>query len=98
MPEVSSLQDNISARLSILGDVAAPDFPDWIAERALRLSLVGRIESSGPDCLVVAVEGPEALIDAMELACSLGPASVMVDRIERQRLNGALQRSGFQIA
>lgn len=33
--------------------------------------------------MTIVVAGPPALVDAMEMACSLGPIDVLVERIER---------------
>jgi hypothetical protein len=36
------------------------------------------------------VSGPPDLLDAMALACSLGPQEVWVDQVDRQRANDLL--------
>ncbi len=68
----------------ITGQLADDGFLDWIGHRARLLDLGAEILRLSPGAIRVTVSGPAALIDAMEAACSLGPASVLVDRIERE--------------
>ncbi|HET9963353.1 MAG TPA: acylphosphatase, partial [Nitrospiraceae bacterium] len=44
-----------------------------VVRRANRLSLRGWIEAHNTNSVTVTAEGPEALVDALEIACSLGP-------------------------
>jgi acylphosphatase len=48
-------------------------FTSFALRRANRLSLRGWIDASEVGSTTIVVEGPEALVDAFELACSLGP-------------------------
>lgn len=82
------MQRIIAARLEITGALADESFVGWIVERARRLSLSGAVRRISEANIEVTVEGPEALVDAMELACSLGPASVLVDGIVRKPCDG----------
>lgn len=66
------------------GDVNKPDFLHWICHRANRLGLNGWVrEDAAGTFIEVLASGPEELLDAMELGCSLGPISVWVEDIER---------------
>ncbi len=69
-------------RLRILGSVGPADFPAWALRHARRLGLGCAIVSHRDDCLELLASGPDALIEALALGCSLGPQSVMVDRVE----------------
>jgi acylphosphatase len=69
-------------RLRILGKVGPADFAAWTLRHARRLGLGCAIVSHRDDCLEVLASGPDALIEALALGCSLGPQSVMVDRVE----------------
>jgi hypothetical protein len=40
------------------------------------------IISHDGDCLELVASGPDELIEALALGCSLGPRSVMVNRVE----------------
>ncbi len=69
--------------LLICGDVGDDGFLGWIRHRAELLDLDAAVTRLSPREIRVAVAGPEPLVEAMEAACSLGPASVLVDRIDR---------------
>jgi acylphosphatase len=69
-------------RLRILGDVGAADFRAWTLRHAARLGLGCAIIAHRADCLELTATGPGDLVEALALGCSLGPRSVMVDRVE----------------
>lgn len=69
-------------RLRILGNVGPAEFRTWTLRHAARLGLRCTIVSHRDDCLEVTASGPGDLIEALALGCSLGPQSVMVDRVE----------------
>ncbi|WP_421853488.1 acylphosphatase [Oricola sp.] len=71
-------------RLRFRGDVADDAFVDWIDHRVRRLGIDGRIMRRDANEIEVLAAGPVELIDAMEMACSLGPISVTVDSVERE--------------
>lgn len=72
-----------SERIVILGDLGAETFIPWIRRHARKLGLNTVFSSVGPDRIELQIEGPDALIDAMEMGCSLGPIEVWVDDIQR---------------
>ena len=72
----------IATRFHLEGQLASPGFADWVCDRAARLDLTGWVRSDGPSAMTIVVAGPPALVDAMEMACSLGPMDVLVERIE----------------
>ncbi|MEH6728897.1 MAG: acylphosphatase [Hyphomicrobiales bacterium] len=66
------------------GDVSDPGFLDWICHRANQLGLSGWVrEDVSGNCIEALASGPEELLDAMELGCSLGPITVWVETVER---------------
>jgi len=69
------------ATISLFGDVFASDFPDWILRHAQKLGVRGAVERFD-DRLKVTASGHNVMLEALALGCSLGPASVMVERIE----------------
>ncbi|MBM1221290.1 acylphosphatase [Ponticoccus sp. SC2-23] len=77
------------------GDLDAASFPDWICHRARLLDLSGWVTNEADGAVSIVVTGPEALIDAMEMACSLGPREVLVDRIERRPHGVPAALNGF---
>ncbi|MEM1046545.1 MAG: acylphosphatase [Pseudomonadota bacterium] len=84
-------------RLVFTGSVDAPDYLDWIAHRATRLGLRGWVIRPEPSRVEVVVHGAPDLIDAMEIGCSLGPITVLVDAIEREPADDLLLPNGFAI-
>lgn len=63
-----------------------PDFVEFTKVRGRRLGLRGQITGRSEDVLVL-VEGPEALIDALEITCSLGPYDSKVETWSRRDLD-----------
>jgi acylphosphatase len=88
-------RNRAAVRLRILGAVGAAGFPEWICHRARILDLNGCVMRRGPGEIEVLVSGDDTLIDAMEVACSLGPADVMVERIEREGAELSAPGPGF---
>ncbi|MFB9221727.1 acylphosphatase [Paracoccus cavernae] len=76
-----------SERFLIEGRVDSDRFPPWIERHAQKLGLLCRIEAQRGDRLEAVISGPPELLDAMEMACLLGPIQVWVDQIDRLPLN-----------
>jgi hypothetical protein len=66
------------ATLIFVGRFRSESFLDFIRHRAERLSLCAAVIAAGPDRFEVFVAGAEELLDAFELACSLGPIDCLV--------------------
>lgn len=79
----------VAERFVILGRVGAGTFVPWIVRHAGRLGIEAAVEHHGEDRVEVRVAGPLALVDAMELGCSLGPIEVWVEGIERAPVDDA---------
>ncbi|MFV0245160.1 MAG: acylphosphatase [Qingshengfaniella sp.] len=75
--------------MTITGDLRHGDVAEWASHRAARLSLHGHILQASDSAVTIAVSGPEVLLDAMALACSLGPAQALIDRVDRRSLDNA---------
>ena len=71
-----------ATEFQLTGNLSAAGFADWICHRARLLDLNGWVSSEGPEAMTIVVTGPASLVDAMEMACSLGPMNVWVERIE----------------
>jgi acylphosphatase len=71
-------------RIALLGRVDHPAFPPWIERHRARLGLEGGVARQTSGRVELVVTGAPDLIDALELACSLGPAEVLVERTERE--------------
>lgn len=71
----------IHATITLLGDVFATDFPDWIHRHADKLGLHCTVTPFN-DCLQINATGPDVMLEALALGCSLGPSSVMVEQMK----------------
>lgn len=76
-----SNQPDQVALIQIFGRVAAPDFPDWITRHACKLGLREISTSLHANYLDVSATGQDEMLNALALACSLGPQSALVDRV-----------------
>ena len=85
----------ITRYLTIEGQFASGSFPDWICHRAKKLSLSGWVRPQGEALIHVLVCGDETLVDALEVACNLGPGDVLVDRIVQSPGNQDCMTGGF---
>ena len=70
-------------------------FVAFVMRRAERLSLRGWIEANGAGAVTVAAQGPEALVDAFEMACSLGPIEARVESWTREERATGVNSEGF---
>ncbi len=61
-----------------------PDaFAAFVHHRAARLDVTASVLDSGPDRMRVAVSGAPEMVEAFEMACSLGPLSCRVRDVTR---------------
>lgn len=65
----------------IEGDVGGDRFCGWIADHARKLGVRLQGISSTRQSLLVQVDGPNEMVDALMVACFLGPSCVMVDDV-----------------
>ena len=80
----------VTEHFALSGQVGSGVFPVWISRHAGRLGLGLRFLGQNDTQLTMIVSGPPDLLDAMALACSLGPQEVWVDQVGRCRANAAL--------
>ena len=59
-------------------------FADFARHRAARLSLVAGDPDLRPDRICITVSGEGDLVDAFEVACSLGPIDCLVADVSRR--------------
>ncbi len=71
------------SRMVFLGRFAPASFAAFARERAVRLTLDLTIEQLSPQRITVVVAGQPGLVDAFEMACSLGPLDCLVLDVER---------------
>lgn len=65
-------------RLVFLGRLDPSSFVEFLRHRAGRLALGHAFSRVETDCVEVRVTGAPDLIDAFEMACSLGPIDCLV--------------------
>lgn len=71
----------VRVRWSIHGRMNVPGYLDFVVERARWLGLDGWVASHDDASVSLAVAGPEALVGALEMACTLGPLDALIDEI-----------------
>lgn len=67
-----------TVRLSFEGRFVVSSFVDFAARRAARLDLDARVLRADDGVIALDVTGQRDLIDAFEMACSLGPLDCLV--------------------
>jgi acylphosphatase len=83
---------NRSLTLVFHGRFKTESFLEFVRHRAERLALRANIGTVTPNRIEISVAGDEELLDAFELACSLGPIDCLV--LDHRRLrDGACQTS-----
>jgi hypothetical protein len=66
------------------GVLPVASFAEFAAHRAARLSLAHAVLAQDSGMAVIRLTGPMVLIDAFEMALSLGPADCLVRAVHRQ--------------
>jgi hypothetical protein len=74
------------ATLIFIGRFHSDSFLEFVHHRAERLALNANVLCCGSDCVEVSISGQADLLDAFELACSLGPIDCLV--LEHYRAGG----------
>jgi hypothetical protein len=75
--------------MSFSGRLEGGDLVGFARERAARLSLGLTLHHADAARMTVSVTGPEPLVDAFEMACSLGPLDCVVLDVTRPADLGA---------
>lgn len=78
------MPDTTAIKLGIYGSFPNEGMVDWIVHRAQVLDLTGFVQPPQNDTIEVMVVGEPVLVDAFEVACSLGPINALVLSISRQ--------------
>lgn len=69
----------------LVGQFKNDHFIDWIIRRAAKLSLSGDVVQLSHTEICLTVIGHPILVDAMEVACNLGPIDASVDLIIEEK-------------
>jgi acylphosphatase len=75
---------NATATFLFTGHFDQRSFAEFARHRAARLSLDTIAVNLGTDRISIAVSGQPELVDAFEMACSLGPIDCLVEDVVRQ--------------
>jgi acylphosphatase len=86
----------VRMRYAISGRMNVSDYLDFVAERAGWLDLSGWVAANDAHSVTLVAAGPEALVGALEMACTLGPLNALVEVIEGVEEPGAVA-VGFEI-
>lgn len=86
-----------ATELVLRGELAADDLTDWVCHRARLLDLAGWLTRPGPTEARIVVTGPGPLIDAMEVACLLGPSDVWVETVDTRQIPLDEAPNGFAL-
>lgn len=78
MPFETNLRTLAPTTFVFRGRLHPDSFADFVAHRARRLALAHRLDALDGGRAVVTVSGQPDLVDAFEMACSLGPADCLV--------------------
>jgi len=78
---------DVTEHFALCGQVGDQGFAVWIGRHAGKLGLGVRVLGQTAVRVDLIVCGPPDLLDAMALACSLGPQEVWVDQVDRYRAN-----------
>ena len=90
------MQTEIAVQLLIYGRLGSDEFPDWISHRVRILDVSAWINLHHKGFIEVMAIGHPILLDALELACSIGPYSVTVDSITMTPISEPLELQAFR--
>lgn len=78
------MHDALTLKLKIEGTFPDDTFIDWIIARATVLDLAGWVNYQNATRIELQASGERVLVEALEVACSLGPVNAQVDSITRR--------------
>jgi len=71
----------VRVRWSISGRMHVASYLEFVVERAQWLGLDGWVAANEDTTVSLAVAGPEALVGALEMACTLGPLDALIEEV-----------------
>ena len=80
------MSQTVNVKLTIYGVLPQISMTDWVIHRGCLLDLDGWVKHNDNSCIEIVASGDKILIDALEVACSLGPAKALVESITRQEI------------
>jgi hypothetical protein len=85
-----------TVRISFTGHFVPPSFLEFVDCRAARLDVDVSVTSADPGRVAVEISGQPDLIDAFEMACSLGPLDCMILDCERATVHARKMENGHR--
>ena len=76
----------VTKQIKIIGSFDDITFRDWIMHRSVVLGLNISSLIHGQSSISFSASGHSVLLDAMEIACSLGPSEAMIEQIHTNDL------------
>jgi acylphosphatase len=86
----------VRLRYAIAGRMSVGDYLTFVAERARWFGISGWVEAETAERVTLVAAGPEAMVGALEMACTLGPISALIDSIESSE-EATPVRGGFEV-
>ena len=86
----------VQVRYRIAGRLDVPTYLAFVADRARWLDLSGWVQALDATRIELVAAGPEALVGALEMACTLGPLEALVHTIEAVEEEGVIP-TGFEV-
>jgi acylphosphatase len=71
----------VRVRYAISGRLDVSSYLDFVAERAGWLGISGWVAANDDNSVTLLAAGPEAMVGALEMACTLGPDNALVEDI-----------------
>ena len=90
------MSDIITLKLSIDGVFQESTMVSWITQRAKLLNLSGSINFQNATLIKLTVSGERVLVDAFQVACSLGPVNALVNSITQSEIQTPMSFYGQQ--
>ncbi len=75
------MQQVITQNFKMVGDFEEVNFQKWIQHRADILDVDVKVKTASSSLMEISASGHPILIEAFEIACSLGPLESTVDSI-----------------
>lgn len=71
----------VRVHYAISGRMHLATYLDFVVERATWLGLTGWVAANDDATVALVAAGPEALVGALEMACTLGPSDALIDEV-----------------
>jgi acylphosphatase len=72
----------VRQRYTITGRMNVSDYLAFVAERATWFGVGGWVKALDETSVTLLAAGPEAMVGALEMACTLGPMTALVEHVD----------------